>query len=182
MQFFRKYKNVLSALSINAIESFDFVLYGYYATLIAPIFFQDNDLKVTQLKALLVFAAMFLMNPLGGLIFGHIGDKYGRKKSLIISVLVISIPTFCIGVLPGYKQLGFLAPVLLVILLSIQGLGAAAANSGAAIFLNEHAKPNTKALLVGFFSRPPLWVPPWQACWAFSLYLTIQNGGGVLSL
>ncbi len=149
MQFFRKYKNVLSALSINAIESFDFVLYGYYATLIAPVFFSDQNPKAAQLKALLIFAAMFIIKPLGGLIFGHIGDKHGRKKSLITSVLVISIPTFFIGILPGYEQLGSLAPTLLVILLSIQGLGAAAANSGAAIFLNEHAKPNTKAFFSG---------------------------------
>lgn len=150
MNFFRKYKNILSGLSINAMESFDFVLYGYYATLIAPIFFPDEDPKTEQLKALLVFAAMFVMKPLGGLIFGHIGDKYGRKTSLIISVLVISVPTLGIGILPGYSVLGIAAPILLVIFLCTQGLGAAAAYSGAAIFLNEHAKPHTKSLFSGF--------------------------------
>jgi MHS family proline/betaine transporter-like MFS transporter len=150
MSFLKKYKNVISGLSINAMESFDFVLYGYYATLIAPVFFPDKDPKSGQLKALLIFSAMFIMKPLGGLIFGHIGDKYGRKFSLILSVLVISIPTFFIGVLPGYATLGFLAPLLLVIALSFQGLGAAAAYSGAAIFLNEHAKPHTKSLFSGF--------------------------------
>ena len=150
MKFFSKYKNVVSGLSINAMESFCFVLYGYYATLIAPIFFPDQDPKVAQLKALLVFAAMFVMKPLGGLIFGHIGDKYGRKTSLISSVLVISLPTFFIGILPGYDVLGVSASILLVLLLSIQGLGAAAAYSGAAIFLNEHATPQTKSLFSGF--------------------------------
>lgn len=150
MNFFKKYKNIISGLSINAMESFDFVLYGYYSPLIAPLFFPDADYKSVQLKALLVFAAMFVMKPLGGIIFGYIGDKYGRKTSLILSVLVISIPTFVIGILPGYDTLGIWAPIFLVLSLSIQGLGAAAAYSGAAVFLNEHAKPHTKALFSGF--------------------------------
>ena len=149
MEFFKKYKNIISGLSINAMESFDFVLYGYYAPLIAPLFFPDKDPKSAQLKALLIFAAMFVMKPLGGIIFGYVGDKYGRKTSLVASVLVISVPTFLIGILPGHETLGAWAPTLLVFFLSIQGLGAAAAYSGAAIFLNEHAKPNTKALLSG---------------------------------
>lgn len=130
-------------------ESFDFVLYGYYAPLMAPFFFPDQNAKSTQLKALLIFAAMFVMKPLGGLIFGYVGDKYGRKHSLILSVLVISIPTFLIGILPGYSVLGIWAPITLVFLLSLQGMGAAAAYSGAAVFLNEHAQPKMKALLSG---------------------------------
>lgn len=150
MNFLKKYKNIASGLSINAMESFDFVLYGYYSHLIAPLFFPDTDQKSVQLKALLVFAAMFLMKPLGGIIFGYIGDKYGRKTSLIWSVLVISIPTFLIGILPGYDILGIWAPFLLVLALSVQGVGAAAAYSGVAVFLNEHSKPNTKALFSGF--------------------------------
>lgn len=150
MNYLQKYKNIICGLLINAMESFDFVLYGYYATLIAPVFFPDEDPKLEQLKALLVFAAMFVMKPLGGLIFGHIGDRYGRRTSLIISVMVITIPTFLIGLLPGYDVLGILAPIFLVIFLSIQGLGAAAANSSAAVFLNEHAKPHTKSLFSGF--------------------------------
>ena len=80
MEFFKKYKNIISGLSINAMESFDFVLYGYYAPLIAPLFFPDKDPKSAQLKALLIFAAMFVMKPLGGIIFGYVGDKYGRKE------------------------------------------------------------------------------------------------------
>ena len=150
MNFFKKYKNILSGLSINAMETFDSVLYGYYSPFMAPLFFPDVDSKSRQLKVLLIFAALFVMKPLGGIIFGYIGDKYGRKTSLISSVLLISIPTLSIGILPGYTILGLWAPFLLVLLLSIQGMGAAAAFSGAAIFLNEHAKPHTKSLFSGF--------------------------------
>src|SRR3989344_5410038 len=98
MKIIKRYKNIISGLSINAMESFDFVLYGYYSPLIAPLFFPDKDLRSAQLRALLVFAAMFVMKPLGGMIFGYVGDKYGRKVSLIISVLVISVPTLLIGI------------------------------------------------------------------------------------
>jgi MHS family proline/betaine transporter-like MFS transporter len=149
MDFIKKYRNVLAGLLINTVERHSAVLYGCYASIMAPVFFPTNDPKLNEMRALGVFALTFVMQPVAGFLLGRIGDHYGRKASMIIGVLLISIPTFLIGILPGYETLGVIAPLLLIIALILQSAGSVAAYNGTAVFLNEFASSRMKSLFSG---------------------------------
>ncbi|MBL8800055.1 MAG: MFS transporter [Planctomycetia bacterium] len=123
----------------NIMEWYDFAVYGYFAATIGKHFFPANDPTTSLIAAFGVFAAGFLMRPLGGVVFGHIGDRIGRKAALTLSVLAMAIPTFLIGVLPGHDTLGALAAVLLVILRMIQGLSVGGEYTTSIVFLVEGA-------------------------------------------
>jgi MHS family proline/betaine transporter-like MFS transporter len=123
----------------NVMEWYDFAVYGYFAATIGRHFFPSDDPTTSLIAAFGVFAAGFLMRPLGGVVFGHIGDMIGRKAALTISVLAMAIPTFLIGVLPGYAILGPAAAVLLVILRMIQGLSVGGEYTTSIVFLVEGA-------------------------------------------
>jgi len=124
----------------NALETYDVVLYGYFAALISPLFFPAENHITSSLAAMGVFAASFVMRPIGGIFFGHYGDKMGRRKALILSILLMTLPTTIIGVLPTYNEIGVIAPLTLILALLLQGLCAGGAYSGAAVFINEHAR------------------------------------------
>src|SRR5262249_40361981 len=115
---------VLAGMVGNILEWYDFSVYGYFALAIGQEFFpNDPEKKLNSLVAAFgALAAGFLMRPLGAVIFGHIGDRIGRKRALELSVLCMAIPTFVIGLLPGYAVLGPLAGVLLVLMRMVQGL------------------------------------------------------------
>jgi MHS family proline/betaine transporter-like MFS transporter len=149
MDFIKKYKNVLAGLLINIVERHSVVLYGYYASLMAPIFFPSDDPKLNEMRALGVFALTFVMQPLAGFVLGRIGDQYGRKASMIIGVLLIALPTILIGLLPGYETLGVIAPILLILALIMQSAGSVAAYNGTAVFLNEFAGSKMKSFFSG---------------------------------
>ena len=100
---------VIASIAGNVMEWYDFAVYGYFASVIGREFFPAKDATSSLIAAFGVFAAGFLMRPIGSLVFGHIGDKLGRKLSLTASVLVMAVPTFLIGLLPTYKEVG-LAP------------------------------------------------------------------------
>src|SRR5215469_14241696 len=100
----------------DVMEWYDFSVYGYFAAIIGRHFFPAEDPITSLLAAFGVFAAGFLMRPLGSLIFGHIGDKSGRKMALTASVALMAIPTFLIGALPTFQQIGVTASVLLVLM------------------------------------------------------------------
>jgi MHS family proline/betaine transporter-like MFS transporter len=123
----------------NIMEWYDFAVYGYFAATIGQHFFPSDNPTTSLIAAFSVFAAGFLMRPLGGVVFGHIGDKVGRKAALTISVLAMAIPTFLIGILPGYATLGPAAAVLLVILRMIQGLSVGGEYTTSIVFLVEGA-------------------------------------------
>lgn len=133
-------RSIFIAMVGNALESYDVVLYGYFAALISPFFFPAHDPSVSVLVAMGAFAVSFIMRPLGGIIFGHFGDRVGRKRALLFSIVTISFPTILIGFLPSYHYIGIFAPVILLLALVTQGMCAGGAYSGAAIFINEHAK------------------------------------------
>src|SRR6476646_364755 len=106
----------------NVLEWYDFAIYGYFATSIGRTFFPKADPVAQVLSAFGIFAVGFLMRPVGGALVGHIGDTYGRRVALTFSVAAMAIPTFLVGVLPGYQVLGMLAPIALTFLRMVQGL------------------------------------------------------------
>ena len=107
---------IVAGIAGNVMEWYDFSVYGYFAVAIGSRFFPAQNRVSSLLAAFGVFAAGFLMRPLGSLLFGHIGDKKGRKLALTSSVTLMAVPTFLIGALPTYEQIGTWAPVLLVLL------------------------------------------------------------------
>lgn len=123
----------------NVLEWYDYALYGYLATVFASEFFPSDDKLTSLIGAYAVFAIGFLARPLGGVIYGHIGDRFGRRWMLTISVVMMGVPTFLLGLLPTYASIGIWAPALLVVLRFVQGISAGGEFSGSVVFLVEHA-------------------------------------------
>src|SRR6266850_4929513 len=118
-----KAPRVIAAGAIgNALEWYDFAIYGYFAATIGRVFFPHEDKVAQVLVAFGIFAVGFLMRPVGGALIGHIGDRLGRRAALTFSVAAMAIPTFLIGLLPGYATLGVAAPILFTLLRMLQGL------------------------------------------------------------
>jgi metabolite-proton symporter len=142
----------------TAIEFYDFYIYGLaVAMVIGPIFFPGSDPAAQALNAFLTFGIAFLARPLGALLFGHFGDRIGRKKTLVVSLLVMGVSTILIGVLPSYEMAGWLAPALLCLLRFGQGIGLGGEWGGAALLAAESA-PAGKRGLFGMFPQlgPPI--------------------------
>jgi len=104
---------LLSSLG-GALEYYDFIIYIFFAHVIEKLFFAQNSSYVATLKTLAIFAIGYLLRPLGGIIFGHFGDRYGRKVVFIFTVLFMAIPSLAIGLLPTTAQIGIAAPILLL--------------------------------------------------------------------
>ncbi|WP_322052937.1 MFS transporter [Paraburkholderia bannensis] len=130
----------------NFVEWFDYASYGYLATIIAVMFFPKSDTTSGLLAAYGVFAISFLVRPLGGVVWGHFGDKHGRRVALSLSILIMSCSTFLIAFLPTYAQVGMLAPVLLLLVRVVQGFSASGEYAGASAFLAEYAPPGKRGL------------------------------------
>jgi MFS transporter, MHS family, proline/betaine transporter len=126
-------------------EWYDFAVYGYFATVIGKQFFPSDDPTVSLIAAFGAFAAGFLVRPLGGLVFGRIGDLVGRRRALILSMMAMAVPTVLIGVLPTYETIGILAPILLVVLRIVQGLSVGGEYTSSLVFLVEHAPQDRRA-------------------------------------
>ena len=134
-------KKVLLASSIgNALEFFDFTLYGAFLSIIAENFFPAENQTASLLMALGVFGVGFIMRPVGALFFGYFGDRFGRKKALSYSVFLMGMPTFIIGILPNYDQIGIAASIIILSGRLIQGLCLGGEYNGAAIFAIEHSQ------------------------------------------
>ena len=147
----------LASLIGTTIEWYDFFLYGTAAALVLDkIFFPTFDPFVGRLAALTTYAVGFVARPLGGIIIGHFGDRIGRKSMLVLTLMIMGIATFLIGVLPTYDQLGPMAAVLLVLLRVAQGFGVGGEWGGAILMAVEHAPPGKR----GFYgSWPQIGVP-----------------------
>ena len=131
----------------NTLEWYDFAIYGYFAAQIGRQFFPHEDAVAQLLSAFGVFAVGYLMRPIGGVIVGHIGDTLGRRAALTFSVSAMAIPTFLIGLLPGYQTIGVLAPVGLTLLRVVQGLSVGGEYTGSMVFLVEHAPDGQRGLM-----------------------------------
>ena len=134
----------------NISEWYDFGLLSAFSVIFGNLFFPASDKKVATLEILLVFALGFLCRPLGGLLFGHFGDRIGRTVTLRASILLISIPTLLMALLPTYQQVGIWAPILLIILRLIQGISLGGEFTGIVIYLTEIAPNKHRALLASF--------------------------------
>ena len=133
------------------IEFYDFYIYGLAAALIFPtLFFPVLSPASGLLASFATYGVAFLARPLGGVIFGYYGDRIGRKAMLIISLLLMGASTFLVGLLPGYAQIGILAPILLVVLRFFQGVGLGGEWSGAVLMAAEHAPAGRRAFYSGF--------------------------------
>lgn len=142
-----KQKKVVLAGAIgNALEWYDFTIYAFFVPIIATQFFPNKDPFISLLATFGVFAIGFLVRPLGAILFGYIGDYAGRKKALVISMIMMSFPTFLIGILPNYNTLGMMAPLLLIGLRIIQGLAVSGELTTATVFLIEHADINKRGI------------------------------------
>jgi len=128
----------------NILEWYDFAVYGYLATILGPLFFPSEDRIASLISTFGVFAAGYFVRPLGGAIFGHIGDKYGRKRALSLSILLMAIPTMLVGCLPTHETVGYWAAFLLVIMRLLQGLSVGGELTGSASFLVESAPPHKR--------------------------------------
>jgi metabolite-proton symporter len=145
-------KVVFASLIGTAVEWYDFFLYGSAAALIfGPLFFPSNDPATATLLAFGTYAVGFLARPLGGIIFGHFGDKLGRKKMLVTSLLLMGAATFAIGLLPTYETIGFAAPLLLVTCRLLQGFAVGGEWGGAVLMAAEHGDDRRR----GFWSSWP---------------------------
>ena len=131
----------------NIVEYYDFGIYAVYVTMIGELYFPESTPFLRTLAAFTVFAVGFLMRPLGGIIFGHIGDRMGRKKAITISIIGMAFCTISIGLLPAYETMGIYAAILLVLLRLCQGICVGGEGTGSAIFLLEHL--NTQPGLLG---------------------------------
>ncbi len=148
---FLMYKAIIACMIGSIFEWYDFALYGYFAAILGKLFFPSSDPLVSVIAAFGVFAAGFAIRPIGALVFGHIGDKYGRKKALVISMLLMTFPTVALGCLPTYEQIGILAPILLIIIRLVQGLSIGGNASGIFTFMIEYA-PSHRRGFVGSLS------------------------------
>lgn len=135
-------RKVLTASFIgNFVEWFDYASYGYFATVIAAVFFPEIAPQAALLATFAVFAISFVIRPIGGIVWGSIGDRIGRKTALSWSILIMSGATTVIALLPSYHQIGMLAPVLLLLVRMVQGFSASGEYAGATSFLAEYAPP-----------------------------------------
>ncbi|MGX1750217.1 MFS transporter [Glutamicibacter protophormiae] len=139
-------KVVAASFIGNFVEWFDYAAYGYLAVTISIVFFPDSAPETALLLTFALFAISFLVRPLGGFVWGHIGDKIGRREALSWSILLMSGATFCIALLPGYSTIGIAAPLLLLLLRLVQGFSASGEYAGASAFLVEYAPANKRGL------------------------------------
>ncbi len=139
-------KVVITGMLGNGLEWYDYALYGHMSLVFSKLFFPSEDASFSLILTFLTFAVGFISRPLGAVIFGRIGDKYGRKRALTASMILMAIPTGCIGLLPTYAAIGVAAPILLLLIRVLQGLSLGGAFSGSMSYVVEHADPKHRAI------------------------------------
>ncbi|GAB1577551.1 glycine betaine/L-proline transporter ProP [Bordetella petrii] len=143
-----KLKKAVTAAALgNAMEWFDFGVYGFVAFALGKVFFPDASPAVQTIAALGTFSVPFLVRPLGGVFFGLMGDRFGRQKVLSLTIIIMAISTFCIGLIPSYAAIGLWAPILLLLCKLAQGFSVGGEYTGAAIFVAEYAPDRRRGFL-----------------------------------
>src|SRR6201986_1785336 len=138
-------RTVIFASSLGTVfEWYDFYLYGWTAAQIGKAFYSAFDANTQFIFALLTFSAGFLVRPLGALVFGRVGDLVGRKYTFLVTITVMGLSTFLVGLLPNYASIGMLAPLLPLLLRLAQGLALGGEYGGAATYVAEHAPENKR--------------------------------------
>lgn len=132
-------KVIISGMLGNGLEWYDYALYAQMSFIISELFFPGHNEATRLIATFGVFAVGFLFRPLGAILFGYIGDRYGRRTSLVIAILMMAIPTGCIGLLPTYEQIGIAAPILLTLIRIFQGLSLGGEFSGCITYIVEHS-------------------------------------------
>lgn len=176
----RALRRVLPAAGIgHFVEWFDFGLYGTLATVLAKNFFDQGNPSSALLSTFAVFAVGFIMRPLGGMFWGSLGDRHGRKNVLATVIILTSVSTFLIGVLPTYDQVGVWASVLLVLVRLIQGFAAGGESSGATTLLLEYAPSKRRGFVTSFIDV--FGFLAFLAGAGLSLFLSVSLGEDVLN-
>src|SRR5215475_2927124 len=144
-------KKVIFASSLGTVfEWYDFYLYGSLAAIIAKQFFSGLDAGSAFIFALLAFAAGFIVRPFGALVFGRLGDMIGRKYTFLVTILIMGLSTFIVGILPNYAAIGVAAPIILIALRLLQGLALGGEYGGAATYVAEHAPHGKRGYYTSF--------------------------------
>jgi MHS family proline/betaine transporter-like MFS transporter len=141
---------VLASVVGSFVEWFEFSVYGYLAAVMGHVFFPASAPGTQLIASLAAFAVAFFARPFGGLIFGPIGDRYGRKSVLTATIILMACATFCIGLIPDHGTIGIAAPLLLVFLRLLQGASAGGEASGAAIFVAEYCKDRDRTFMTSW--------------------------------
>jgi MFS transporter, MHS family, proline/betaine transporter len=163
-------RGVIAGVAGNVLEWYDFALFGFFAQQIGAHFFPANNPTASLLAAYGTFAAGFLMRPLGGALFGWVGDKFGRKQALLWSVMAMAFPSFLIGVLPATETIGIAAPVLLLLFRLLQGLAVGGEYGASAVFLVEGSEPGRRG-----------WMGSWGPVGAFTGTLLGSAAGAIVN-
>ncbi|NRB11017.1 MAG: MFS transporter [Rickettsiaceae bacterium] len=137
-------KIVISGMIGNALEWYDYALYAQFAYIIGMKFFPESEIR--EILTFAVFAAGFVVRPLGGVVFGNIGDRIGRRTALVIGILTMAVPTAGIGLLPSYEYIGLAAPIILTLIRLIQGFSLGGEFSGCIAYMVEHSPPEKRGL------------------------------------
>jgi MHS family proline/betaine transporter-like MFS transporter len=145
----KSFKVIIAGVIGNALENYDYILYANFALVISKTFFPITNLYNSLLATFAIFATGFFMRPIGAIIFGHMGDKYGRKLSLSLSIILMSLPTALIGILPSYEKIGLFAPIALVFIRLLQGLSIGGETSGFMTYLMESMSGSKNKSLIG---------------------------------
>ncbi len=138
-------KVTTAAVAGTVIEWFDFAIYGFMAPILAVTFFPPGNELAGLLQTFAIFAISFALRPIGGAYFGMMGDRLGRKRVLALTVLLMSLATVVIGLLPSYASIGIWAPILLTVARCVQGFSAGGEYAGAVAYVIEHAPDNQRS-------------------------------------
>jgi MFS family permease len=148
-------KVIIASSAGTVFEWYDFYLYGALAPIIGAQFFAAYSDAKQSIFALLTFAAGFLVRPFGALVFGRLGDLVGRKYTFLVTILIMGLSTFFVGLLPNYETIGVLAPIGLIALRMLQGLAVGGEYGGAAVYVAEYAPPGRRGYFTGFVQTTP---------------------------
>jgi MHS family proline/betaine transporter-like MFS transporter len=163
-------RGIIAGVAGNVLEWYDFALFGFFAQQIGAHFFPAGNPTASLLAAFGTFAAGFIMRPVGGALFGWVGDRFGRKQALIWSVLAMAFPSFFIGVLPGTATIGIAAPILLLAFRLMQGLAVGGEYGASSVFLVEGAAPGRRG-----------WMGSWAPVGAFAGTLLGSAAGAIVN-